>query len=71
LQHPVRQVRHHWRQPYRIKIKHGNQLALGKQHVARMPIAVNDLLGPGLEPKLIHTVGAVLIKARQRLGGFL
>ena len=40
--------------------------AFGKEHIARMPVAVHDLLGPRVESKLVDVNSSFVIKPHQR-----
>ncbi len=49
LEHAVGKIDYGRGDPNRIEIEHDGDFAFGKEHIARMPVAVNDLLGPGIE----------------------
>ena len=49
LQHAVGKIDYCRGDPDRIEVEHDGDLAVGKEHISRMPVAVDDLFGPGIE----------------------
>ena len=49
LQHAVGKIDLGRGDPDRIEVEHDGDFSVGKEHIARMPVAVDDLLGPGIE----------------------
>lgn len=68
LQHAVGQVGHGRCQLDRIEVEHGRDPASGKEHIARVPIAVHDLLGPGIEAEPVDANAGFVVKGQQGVG---
>ncbi len=71
LQHAVGKIDYGGGDPDRIEIEHDGDLVFGKEHIARMPVAVDDLGRPGIEAQLVYPDARFVIENRQCLSGGL
>ena len=71
LQYAVGQVDYGRSDAYRIEIEHDRDLLPGKEHIARMPVAVDDLLRPRIEAEPVDADARFVVENCQVLGGFL
>lgn len=62
LQQTVGKVGNGRRDSDRVKVEDGGESALTEEHISRVPVAVDDLLGPGIETKLVDVRAGAIVK---------
>jgi len=68
LQHAVGKVGNGRGDPDGVEIEHCGDFAFGKEHISRMPVAVDYLPGPGVEVEAADADARFVVQRHERIG---